>query len=263
MAYKEFERLVRVVKALRDPQTGCPWDLEQTHQSLLRFLIEESYEFVHATESQDDRHMEEELGDVLLQVVLHSQLGSERGAFDIESVSKALADKMIRRHPHVFDNENAQKVETAKIKENWEKIKNEEKGGFRHRIDQAYLNFPSLFAANKIGNKTHKIHFDWAGPNEVIKVVQEEWEELQHELKTGESQKKIKEELGDFLFTCAQLSRHLGHDPEEVLREANKKFIRRFNSMELLINADKKVLEEMTQEEMEEYWIKAKRAEKE
>ncbi len=266
MSFPNLERLAQVVKDLRDPETGCPWDLKQTHQSLLRYLIEESYEFHHAVELNNYKDMEEELGDVLLQVVLHSQLASEKKKFDLDSVSKVIADKMIRRHPHVFNNPQGKVLEESEIKDNWQKIKHDEKGRpkQKHRIDKSYLKFPSLFAAEKIGKKTNKINFDWDNAHQVADKVEEEWQELKVELKEDHKKNhiRIKEELGDLLFSVAQLSRHLDIEPEDALRCANQKFINRFNTMEDLISNDKKSLEQMNQEEMEDYWKKVKKIEK-
>ncbi|CBW25481.1 putative pyrophosphohydrolase [Halobacteriovorax marinus SJ] len=263
MSYPNFEKMVEVIAKLRDPDGGCPWDLKQTHQSLLRFLIEEAYEFIHATEENDYQAMEEEIGDVLLQVVLHCVIADQNGKFNLESVSKILADKMIRRHPHVFVDSSLAK-DDSQVKENWEKIKkleNKEKKG--DYFDESYLHFPALFSANKIGKKTNKINFDWEDAGQVMYKVEEEWQELKEELTSPQKDfSRIKEEMGDFLFSTAQLARHLDIDPEDALRQANKKFIRRFNSMEKLITEDSKSVEDMNQMEMDEYWDLAKRKEK-
>ena len=263
MSYPNFEKMVEVISMLRHPTKGCPWDLKQTHKSLLRFLIEESYEYLHATETEDYELMEEELGDVLLQVILHCVIAGETKKFDIESVSKVLSEKMIRRHPHVFEDPDIAKDE-AQVKENWEKIKKEEKSGkdIRH-IDHSYLAFPALFSAYKIGKKTNQIHFDWPDAKEVLLKVEEELNELKEEINAEKiSKDRIKEEMGDFLFSAAQLARHLGVEPEETLRDANRKFIRRFTHMEDLIHEDNKKVIEMNQLEMDEYWNKVKSIEK-
>ena len=263
MSYPNFEKMVEVISKLRDPDGGCPWDLKQTHKSLLKFLTEESYEFIHATEEEDYSAMEEEIGDVLLQVVLHCVIAKQNGKFDIESVSKVLADKMVRRHPHVFQNPELAKND-EEVKANWEKIKKEEASGKDNKyFDESYLHFPALFSANKIGQKTKKINFDWENPGQVMYKVEEEWQELKEELAASKINKeRVKEELGDFLFSAAQLARHLEIDPENALREANKKFINRFNSMEELIIEDSKQVSDMNQMEMDVYWNKAKNIEK-
>ncbi|WP_372652460.1 nucleoside triphosphate pyrophosphohydrolase [Halobacteriovorax sp.] len=263
MSYPNFEKMVEVISKLRDPDGGCPWDLKQTHKSLLKFLTEESYEFIHATEVEDYSAMEEEIGDVLLQVVLHCVIAKQNGKFDIESVSKVLAEKMIRRHPHVFENPELAKNDDE-VKANWEKIKKEESSGKNKKyFDESYLHFPALFSANKIGQKTKKINFDWENAGQVTYKVEEEWQELKEELAASKINKdRVKEELGDFLFSAAQLARHLEIDPENALREANKKFINRFNSMEELIIEDSKQVSDMNQMEMDVYWNKAKKIEK-
>ena len=260
-------KLIQVIKDLRDPVNGCPWDLKQTHQSLLKYLIEESYEFKDAVEKNDQTHMEEELGDVLLQVVLHAQLASERKAFDMESVAAKLTEKMIRRHPHVFENRETG-LTADDVLLNWAKIKEEEKAKddakkTHHRITESYLNMPALSSAIKIGKKTADIKFDWDDYSQVAYKVEEEWQELKEELAPQTLNKeRVREEFGDLLFSMAQLARHLDIDPEEALREANKKFIRRFNQMENLMLKNGVVLENLNQTQMDVYWNEAKHQEK-
>lgn len=263
MSYPNFEKMVEVITQLRHPTKGCPWDLKQTHKTLLRFLIEESYEYLHAVESEDYKLMEEELGDVLLQVVLHCVIANEEKHFDLESISKVLSDKMIRRHPHVFEDPSIAKDE-AQVKENWEKIKSAEKEGTEQRhIDSSFLAFPALYSAYKIGKKTNTINFDWPNSKEVLLKVEEELEELKVEINADNvDASKVKEEMGDFLFSAAQLTRHLGIEPEECLRQANKKFINRFTKMEDLIHKDDLKVIDMNQLEMDEYWNKVKKIEK-
>lgn len=265
MELPEFARLTQVVKKLRDPEGGCPWDLKQTHQSLLKYLVEESYEFIAAAEKDDPKEMEDEIGDVLLQVMLHCQFASEKGNFDIESVSKNLADKMIRRHPHVFETKDSN-IDAEDVVSNWEKIKADEKGGEAETlIDGSYVNFPALFAANKIGKKTNKIKFDWDDAAQVAYKVEEEWQELKEEIAvrgpadaSAVNKEKMFEEMGDFLFSAAQLARHLDIDPEDACRQANKKFLNRFHKMEKLIKADNKDIAEMNQKQMDYYWDQVK-----
>ena len=262
MAHVNFEKLYDVVKALRDPETGCPWDLEQTHKSLLKYLIEESYEFLHAAENDDFEHMEEEIGDVLLQVLLHCIIADESGKFSLESASEKLADKLIRRHPHVFET-NGEKISTEEVTENWKKIKKSEKGSKDHHIHKGHLNFPALFSANKIGEKTNEIGFDWEDHRQVSYKVEEEWQELKEELmRVSEDRQKIEEEIGDFLFSTAQLARHLELNPEEALRKANMKFIKRFQFMENLIREAGKDINDLNQKQMDHYWMETKRREK-
>lgn len=268
MNKSNFEKLKDVIAALRDPIDGCPWDLKQTHESLLKYLLEESYEFVEAVEEKDQKKMEEEIGDVLMQVLLHAQLASEKNQFDIESVSKVLTEKLVRRHPHVFENKN-NAITADQVVLNWEKIKAEEKlreagQATHHRIKKSVLNAPSLLAATKIGKKTNELKFDWDDYNQVSYKVEEEWQELKEELTPHRpiNRDAVFEEMGDLLFSIAQLARHLDMDADAALHAANKKFLRRFHSMEDLMEKGGKRLEGMNQEQMDVYWNQAKVNEK-
>ncbi|MEI8347586.1 MAG: nucleoside triphosphate pyrophosphohydrolase [Pseudomonadota bacterium] len=269
MPFPQFEHLVAVVKQLRHPQDGCPWDLEQTHQSLLKYLLEESYEFLYATENNHPHKMEEELGDVLLQVLLHCTIAEEKKNFDLESVSRVLADKLIRRHPHVFEKRNTQ-ISTSQVLDKWGQIKDQEKesqGELNHPsnlFNQGDLSFPALMSAHQIGKKSKKIRFDWQNAHEVIGVVESEWQELKDELAHDhqKNKEKITHELGDLLFSVAQLARHLKIDPEEALRGANTKFLRRFQRMLALIEKEKADITQMDQKEMDTYWNRIKQEEK-
>jgi MazG family protein len=258
MTYPELERCIEVVKALRNPKTGCPWDLEQTHESLLKFLIEEAYEFVEAVEKKDPRLMEEEIGDVLFQVILHTTLGEEKSSFTLESAAKRLADKLIRRHPHVFTPQD-QRLTSEKVVENWQKIKTAEKGEERYSISEKLLQAPALESAWSIGKKSKLVNFDWSHYKEVVMKVEEEWEEVKEELPQGNPQ-RVKEEIGDLLFSIAQLARHLDLNPEDCLREANKKFIKRFMKVEDLVRISGRKLIETPQNELEEMWTRVKKS---
>jgi MazG family protein len=263
-----FDQLVNVIAELRHPVHGCPWDLKQTHESLLKYLLEESYEFIEAVELKDPKKMEEEIGDVLLQVLLHAQLASEKNEFDIQSVASALTEKLIRRHPHVFEN-NETKIDAAQVLVNWEKIKAEEKAResglvSHHRISSSLLNAPPLISAMKIGKKTNELKFDWEDYKQVVYKVEEEWQELKEELTPPREINRTAafEELGDLLFSVAQLSRHLDMDPHDALKAANKKFLKRFHAMEDIMLSKNVKLEEMNQDQMDVYWNQAKINEK-
>lgn len=257
---EQITRLKQVVAALRDPKTGCPWDLEQNHKSLLPYLIEEAYEFMHAVENDDLEHMEEELGDVLLQVVLHAQIASETKKFDLESVAAKLADKMVRRHPHVFADGGAKTADEVTAK--WQEIKASEKAK-RHAIHEGHLAAPALTSSTKIGAKTRELNFDWDDAAQVAYKVEEEWQELKEEIVGPKiNHQRAKEEMGDFLFSVAQLARHLNIDPEAALRDANKKFLRRFNQVEDMIVGEGKNFSQMNQMQLDEYWNMAKSREK-
>lgn len=262
MAHPEVERAIEVIEKLRHPTEGCPWDLEQTHKSLLKYLIEESYEFIEAVELNDPKMMEEELGDVLLQVILHSAIAKGERTFDIESVAKSIADKIVRRHPHVFKPES-QALTPEQVTENWAKIKVQEKGvQKKYSIDSKLLQAPALESALKIGKKSTQVNFDWQDHLQVMMKVEEEWQEVKEELPpTGQfNRDRAKEEIGDLLFSVAQLARHLDLNPEECLRDANKKFISRFQRVEDLVNASGKKMEDTPQAILEEYWVKVKKS---
>lgn len=259
MEYPELERVIKVIEKLRDPKDGCPWDLKQTHQSLLKYLIEESYEFLHATEQDDVKKMEEEIADVLLQVLLHSQIASECDHFNIESVAKTLADKMIHRHPHVFEDPSKGRSQ-EEIIINWKVLKEQEKPNARYHMKEDYLHMPALMSSFKIGEKSTEVNFDWKKPSEVVEKVQEEWDEFQVEYKKNDKE-KMHEEFGDLLFSMAQLARHLDIHPEEALRDANKKFINRFHKVEDLAKSNNVDMRSTTQETLESYWVQAKQDE--
>lgn len=260
MNHPELLRCIEVIKQLRHPTTGCPWDLEQTHQTLLKYLIEESYEFIEATELKDPKLMEEELGDVLLQILLHSTIAEESKTFNLESVAKTLADKIVRRHPHVFG-DVAGKISSEQVVANWQEIKKVEKGPKKYSIDTKLLQAPALESSYRIGKKSTLVNFDWNDYYQVMEKVEEEWLEVKEELPPGGKfdQARVKEELGDLLFSVAQLARHLELNPEECLRDANRKFIHRFQKVEDLARADGKKVEETPQAQLEEYWIKVKK----
>lgn len=258
--YPELEKLISVVKKLRDPNGGCPWDLEQTHQTLLKYLIEESYEFIEAVELNNSKMMEEEIGDVLLQVLLHSVIGEQNHKFDLESVSKVLSEKLIRRHPHVFG-DISNNITSTEVLENWKKIKAKEKTEKKYSIDQKCLQAPALESAFKIGKKSTEVNFDWENYYQVMSKVEEEWQEVKEELPPGGQydSSRVKEEIGDLLFSVAQLARHLNLNPEECLRDANKKFIDRFQKVEDVVNNRGQEIKQLPQEELEEIWIKIKK----
>ena len=253
-----FSTFYETVTKLRDPVHGCPWDKEQNHQSLIKYLIEETFEAIGAIEDNDSKHLMEELGDVLLQVVLHSVIAKENNHFTITDVISHINEKMIRRHPHVFSNEKVSSVKD--VKDNWQKIKKQEKDKADQNItfNNKYIHHTALNSSLKIGNKTEELDFDWPGPEQVMEKVEEELNELKKEISVNNN-KKIKEEYGDFLFTVAQLGRHLGINPENELRKANKKFINRYNAMEILAKKENNKLENLTNDQKNELWNKVKK----
>lgn len=260
---RHIESLVEIVRSLRAPD-GCPWDREQTHESLTQYAIEETHELVEAIESTStaaikDQKIKEELGDVLFQVVLHSQLASERGAFTLEDVIASISEKLVRRHPHVFA--DVKVADSAEVIRNWEEIKKAEVAAKQEGPAAFSLNVPPLPAlqrAYKIGKRTEKLQFDWDNVEGVMLKVEEEFAELREALDEG-SDKEINHELGDVLFSLAQLGRHLEMDPEQVLRQANTRFETRFSKMIDVATSENKDWHSLTLEEKESFWLKAKK----
>ena len=259
MAHPELERCIQVIEKLRDPVGGCPWDLEQSHESLLKYLLEESYEFMEAVELGTPKLMEEELGDVLLQVLLHSTIAAESKKFNLESVAKTLADKIVRRHPHVFGDVKVNGADD--VVANWQAIKGKEKGEKKYTIDEKLLQSPALVSAFNIGKKSTTVNFDWDDYHQVANKVEEEWQEVKEELPPGDrfNKERVREEIGDLLFSVAQLARHLDIDPEACLRDANRKFINRFKKVEDEVKARGGKLGVTPQAELEKIWIEVKR----
>jgi len=267
-----FEKLVGVQARLRSPN-GCPWDREQTHQSLQTYLIEEAYEVLEALESGNDDKFVEEMGDLLLQIVFHSQIAGEEGRFTVAEVIREIHDKMIRRHPHVFGKTRAK--DSAEVLRNWEQIKAEERrtseqksdsnGGGKTQKEISLLDgvshaLPATLEGFQLTRKASRIGFDWDDAGGIFEKMQEESEELKRAW--GEQdQPKIEEELGDLLFAAVNLSRFLKVDPEIALRKANAKFSRRFRAMEGLARKNGREFKDLPREEMEAFWDAAKKSE--
>lgn len=249
-----FHALIELVQHLRGPE-GCPWDLEQNHMTLAPYCLEETHELIEAIETHDDLSMKDELGDVLFQVALHAQLAAERNAFTIEQVLQNLNEKMIRRHPHVFSDQKVSGSE--EVWKNWEKIKKLEKKKVSENFGLP-KNLPALQASYKIGVKAQKAGFDWSAPTEVLEKVAEELEELKVEIK-NQNHEKMAEELGDLMFSLAQFSRHMGFEPEQVLRNANRKFEDRYFKMLDLAKSQNLDFEKMDLAEKESLWKQIKK----
>jgi MazG family protein len=255
-----FAEFVKTVATLRHPVRGCPWDLEQDHKSLRRFMLEEAYEAAEAMLGTDQGHLLEELGDVLLQVVLNAQLAVDKNKGDIRDVVASINSKMLRRHPHVFGDLAGQRMDQATIKNNWQRIKAAEKvdkqPGPGYFADCAKL-IPALTQAYKIGKRAHTIHFDWDSAIEVLRQCRAELTELEHEM-VGIDKDRLYDELGDVFFSLAQLSRHLGVDPEVAAQQGNLKFLRRFAAMEEYCRLRQKDVTQLTRDELEALWQEAK-----
>ncbi|MEG0180431.1 MAG: nucleoside triphosphate pyrophosphohydrolase [Terrisporobacter sp.] len=253
--YNTVHDLQNIMKKLRGP-AGCEWDKKQTHESLKKYIIEEAYEVNQAVDNDDIDELIEELGDVLLQVIFHCEIGEEEGYFNLADVSSGICNKLINRHPHVFKNID---IDMNKFEKTWEEMKKEEKGETSvteslQRIPQ-YL--PALTKAEKIQKKAALVGFDWYNIDDVYKKIEEEYKELLDECKSRNI-KYIKEELGDLLFSIVNLARFLKIDPEEAINLTSNKFIKRFKFIEDNAREMNKTLEDMTLEEMDKLWEKAK-----
>ena len=253
-----FGDLVEIMEKLRSPE-GCPWDRKQTHESLLPYLLEETYEVIDAVKKGSDEELKEELGDLLLQVVFHSQITKERGAFDIEDVVDSIAKKLVHRHPHVFG--EREDIKTAEdVNREWEKLKEKEGKKKESLLDGIPESMPALERAYKLQKRAAKVGFDWEGFEGIKEKLIEEISEIEEEIKKGDRE-KIEEEVGDFLFMAVNLARFLGVHPEVALRRANEKFEKRFRYIEKRAKEMGKNLKEMSLEEMEALWQEAKERE--
>lgn len=253
---KQLDRFVEIVARLRAPD-GCPWDREQTHHSLLNCMLDEVYEFFEAVEDGDVHHMREELGDLLLQIVLHAQIASERGDFDIEGVATDICEKIIRRHPHVFG--DAKVSGTGEVLANWEQIKRTEsdKQDRRYFVDGVPRSLPALFRAEKVQRRVARVGFDWTDLRPVLDKIEEEFREFREALESGNAA-HAEEELGDILFALVNLARHRQICAEDALRLTVRKFTRRFRFIEDSLREQGRKLGEATLAEMDELWERSK-----
>ena len=257
-AFPQVARLLEVMENLRDPETGCPWDIKQTFASIIPHTIEEAYEVADAIEHGSMEDIKDELGDLLFQVVFYAQLGKEQGEFDFESISAAISDKLIRRHPHVFGEQKSKTDE--QLNTQWEKIKAEERADSGKLQDTSILaNVPfgmaPLTRAQKLQKKCAKVGFDWPEIGPVLDKIQEEIIEVMDEVNAPQpNQQAIEEEIGDLLFAVVNLSRHLNVDAETALRKANKKFEGRFRNVENTFKNQKVELSDASLEKMEAVW---------
>ncbi|MBJ6800491.1 nucleoside triphosphate pyrophosphohydrolase [Geomonas propionica] len=254
-----FDRLMEIMRRLRAPG-GCPWDAEQTHDSLKRYLLEESYEVIEAIDANNDELLKEELGDLILQPIFHAAVAEERGAFTMDQVLDAINDKLVRRHPHVFGDEVIEN--SAAQVENWEKIKKREKGEERKSaLSGIPPHLPALMKAQKITEKAARVGFDWEHTDQVFAKVMEELHEFQEAMAAGDQQ-EMESELGDLIFAIVNLGRFLSLDPEEALRKTIQRFTRRFNHIEETLHGGGRKLQDATLEEMDLLWEEAKKLEK-
>jgi len=272
---KDISRLLDIMAALREPETGCPWDVVQTFETIKPYTIEEAYEVADAIERNDPDDLCDELGDLLLQVVFHARIAEEAGLFTFGDVVEAITKKMIRRHPHVFAVSAAATPEAVKLQ--WDEIKRQEKQerAARHAarakasgkpvaedpktgfLGSVQRSFPALTEALKLQEQAAKVGFDWSEPEPILDKIEEEIGELREALKAGRPD-KIADELGDLIFALANIGRHVKADPEQALRGTNTKFRKRFGYIEKSLQANGETLQGATLERMEELWQEAK-----
>jgi len=261
---QELHKLLKIMVDLRNPETGCPWDVAQSFDTIAAYTVEEAYEVADAIERKDMDDLKNELGDLLFQVVFHAQMASENNQFDFTDVLNGINDKLVRRHPHVFGDDKTR--DEAKLYSDWEKHKKKERaekdlsGGGRQAgyLDGIASTMPALRWSEKLQKRASHHGFDWDDIQPVFDKLQEEIAELKAEINIKDNQQRIADEMGDILFASVNLSRHLGINPEQALRDSNRKFISRFEVVEQLLRDDGKQMEECSVAVLEEYWQKAK-----
>lgn len=254
----QFMEAVNIMARLRQPD-GCPWDREQNHLTLKKYMIEESYELLESIDENDDSLIMEECGDVLLQVLFHARIAEEENRFTIQDVLECLCEKLISRHPHVFGDLTADTA--AEVLERWEKLKRKEKPERTSILDGIPKEYPALMRAEKIQRKVAKVGFDWEKIEEVFAKFEEEWGEFRQAY-TNQNPQEIEEEIGDMLFALVNIARYVQVDPEEALQKTNQKFSRRFRHIENSLQKQNKTLHDSSLKEMDALWDEAKQLEK-
>jgi ATP diphosphatase len=252
---KAMDRLVEVMRRLRDPESGCPWDLAQNFQSIAPHTLEETYEAIEAIEENDTPAMIDELGDLLFQIIFYAQLGSEAKLFDLETIASRAADKMIERHPHIFAKRDAKTA--GEVLVNWEEdkaLKREEKG-HKSALDGISRALPAMLRAVKLQRRAARVGFDWKEARDVLSKIREEIDELEAESEL----EPMSEELGDLLFSVINLARKLGIEPESALRSTNRKFERRFREIERRLHTAGRKMQESSLPELETLWTSVKK----
>ncbi len=254
---KDIGALLDVMRRLRDPDTGCPWDVKQSFETILPYTIEEAYEVAGAIEHGDMDELRDELGDLLLQVVFHARMAEELGHFDFRDVTGAVVDKMVRRHPHVFGDETERGTEMSQGK--WEQIKAAERAEKQKHatLDDVPVALPALMRAEKLQKRAARVGFDWPDIAPVFEKLNEEIDELKSAM-AARQQIEIEREMGDLLFTCVNLARHLKVDPEAALRGSNAKFLDRFHAVETIVKGEGKTLQETSLEQLDAIWNRVK-----
>jgi nucleoside triphosphate diphosphatase len=261
-----MERLLAVMRQLRNPNGGCPWDLEQNFATIAPYTIEEAYEVADAIERRDMAALKDELGDLLLQVVFHAQMAREAGCFDFEAVATAIAEKMIRRHPHVFGDVDiataeAQTKAWEEHKESERRAKASAEGRAASVLEGVAAGLPALMRALKLQRRAARVGFDWPQARDVILKIDEELTEIKSEIASDGTPERLQDEIGDLLFAVVNLARHLNVDPEASLRHANAKFERRFRGVEARLSAASKSAADVGLDALEELWQRVKASE--
>ena len=256
-----IDKLLEVMQQLRDPETGCPWDKKQTFETIVPYTLEEAYEVQEAILKNDTDALCQELGDLLLQVVYHAQIAKEQGLFDFQQVVEGICEKMIRRHPHVFGDEKIDTAEEQSVA--WERIKQDErlqsnKNNNNSILNDVNVNLPALMRAQKLQRKAAKVGFDWNELTPVIRKIEEELSELEDEITRGSEKELLSDELGDLIFACVNLARHLDINADFSLEKTNQKFIRRFQYIESRLEEFAIALEDSSLEELDALWREAK-----
>jgi ATP diphosphatase len=258
---QELHTLLKIMSDLRDTENGCPWDIKQTFDSIAAYTVEEAYEVADAIERRDMDDLKNELGDLLFQVVFHAQMAAENKQFDFADIVKEINNKLIRRHPHVFADDKTS--DEAELNRQWEKHKKNERAE-KTQSSASYLDgiagtMPALRWSEKLQKRAAHHGFDWKDIAPVFAKLEEEIAELKTEMMLQDNQQRIAEEMGDILFASVNLSRHLAVNPEQALRDCNRRFIARFNIVEQLLDADARRMDDCSVAELEAYWQKAKK----
>ena len=261
----QITRLLGIMERLRDPETGCPWDVEQTFSSIAPHTIEEAYEVADAIDMGDMDAFKDELGDLLFQVVFYAQMAKEENIFNFDDIAKTISEKMIRRHPHVFGDSNVEINTAHQQTENWENVKESERAGKTNKpgseksaLDGVTRALPALLRALKLQKRAARVGFDWPDAAPVFEKFDEELEEIKVEIKSGD-EKALENEVGDLLFTCVNLARKLGVDPETALRHSSQRFEDRFRGIERILWDDDKSVNVTPLDELEELWQRVKK----
>ena len=259
-----IDRLIKIMEALRNPENGCPWDKEQTFETIAPYTIEEAYEVADAIKNNDQQSLKGELGDLLFQIVFYAQMSKENGGFDFYDIAKTINDKMVQRHPHVFGSKEILSLEEQKIA--WEEHKALERSDDADKpvgtLDGVAIALPALLRAQKLQKRAARVGFDWQNIEPVIEKIREEIEEVTEALKLDDNKGHIAEEIGDLLFACVNLARHADIDAEKALMAGNDKFERRFQFIELKLNESGKKIQECSLDVLEKLWSDAKSEER-